>query len=60
MSNHPLKSLTKALNNPKILDYYNDLYVNFTTVKPPKSYNKSHNTVRKNFPYQLTIEKQVD
>lgn len=57
MSDYPLKGLTKALNNPKVLDYCNDLYVSFTTVKPPKSYDDLHKAVRKNFPYQLTIEK---
>lgn len=57
MSNYPLKGLTKALNNSKVLNYCNDLYVSFTTVKPPKSYDELHKTVRKNFPYQLTIEK---
>lgn len=57
MSDYPLKGLTKTLNNPKVLDYCNDLYVSFTTVKPPKSYDDLHKAVRKNFPYQLTIEK---
>lgn len=57
MSNYPLKGLTKALNDPKVLDYCNDLYIGFTTVKPPKSYNDLHKAVRKNFPYQQTIEK---
>lgn len=57
MSNYPLNGLTKTLNNPKVLDYCNDLYVSFTTVKPPKSYDDLHKAVRKNFPYQLTIEK---
>lgn len=57
MSNYPLKGLTKPLNDPKVIDYCNDLYVSFTTVKPPKSYDKSHKAVRENFPHQLTIEK---
>lgn len=57
MSNYPLNGLTKALNDPKVLDYCNDLYVSFTTAKPPKSYDELHKAVRKNFPYQLTIEK---
>lgn len=57
MSNYPLKGLTKALNEPKVLDYCNDLYVSFTTVKPPKSYDELHKAVRENFPHQLTIEK---
>lgn len=57
MSNYPLKGLTKALNDPKVLDYCNDLYVSFTTVKPPKSYDELHKAVRENFPYQQTIEK---
>lgn len=33
------------------------MYHSFTTVKPPKSYNKQYEAVRKNFPYRLTIEK---
>lgn len=57
MSDYPLKGLTKALNNPKVLDYCNDLYVSFTTVKPPKSYDELYEAIRKNFPHQLTIEK---
>lgn len=57
MSDYPLKGLTKALNDPKVLDYCNDLYVSFTTIKPPKSYDDLHKAVRENFPYQLTIEK---
>lgn len=57
MSDYPLKGLTKALNDPKVLDYCNDLYVSFTTVEPPKSYDELHKAVRENFPYQLTIEK---
>ena len=57
MSDYPLKGLTKALNDPKVLDYCNDLYVSFTTVEPPKSYDELHKAVRENFPYQLTVEK---
>lgn len=57
MSDYPLKGLAKALNNPKVLDYCNDLYVSFTTVKPPKSYDELHKAVRENFPHRLTIEK---
>lgn len=57
MSNHSLKNLTKALNDPKVLDYCKRMYHSFTTVKPPKSYDKLYETVRKNFPHQLTIEK---
>lgn len=57
MSNHSLKNLTKALNDPKVLDYCKRMYHSFTTVKPPKSYNKLYEAVRKNFPHQLTIEK---
>lgn len=59
MSDYPLKGLTKALNGPKVLDYCNDLYVSFTTIKPPKFYDELHKTVHENFPYQLAIEKQV-
>lgn len=57
MSDYPLKGLTKTLNDPKVLDYCNDLYVSFTTVEPPKSYDELHKAVRENFPYQLTVEK---
>lgn len=54
---NPLKNLTKALNDPLILDYCRRMYHSFTTVKPPKSYDKLYEAVRKNFPSQLTIEK---
>ena len=57
MSNYPLKNLTKALNDPKVLDYCKCIYHSFTTVKPPKSYDELYEAVRKNFPHQLTIEK---
>lgn len=57
MSDYPLKNLTKALNDPLILDYCRRMYHSFTTVKPPKSYDKLYEAVRKNFPSQLTIEK---
>lgn len=57
MSDYPLKDLTKALNDPLILDYCRRMYHSFTTVKPPKSYDKLYEAVRKHFPYQLTIEK---
>jgi hypothetical protein len=33
------------------------MYHSFTTVKPPKSYDKLYEAVRKNFPHQLTIDK---
>lgn len=57
MSDYPLKGLTKALNDPLILDYCRRMYHSFTTVKPPKSYDELYEAVRKNFPHQLTIEK---
>lgn len=57
MSNYPLNNLTKTLNNPKILDYCKRMYDSFTTTKPPKSYDELYEAVRKNFPYQLMIEK---
>ena len=57
MSNHSLKNLTNALNDPKVLDYCKRMYHSFKTVKPPKSYDKLYEAVRKNFPHQLTIEK---
>lgn len=57
MSDYPLKGLTKALNDTKVLDYCKRMYHSFTTVKPPKSYDELYEAVRKNFPSQLTIEK---
>lgn len=57
MSDYPLKDLTKALNDTKVLDYCRRMHHSFTTVKPPKSYDKLYEAVRKNFPSQLTIEK---
>lgn len=57
MSDYPLKNLTKALNDPLILDYCRRMYHSFTTVKPPKSYDELYEAVRKNFPHQLTIDK---
>lgn len=58
MPNHPLKkNLTKALNNPKVLDYCQRMYHSFTTAKPPKSYDELYEAVRKNFPHRLTIDK---
>lgn len=57
MSDYPLKGLTKALNDTKVLDYCRRMRHSFTTVKPPKSYDELYEAVRKNFPSQLTIEK---
>lgn len=57
MSDYPLKGLTKALNDTKVLDYCKRMYHSFTTVKPPKSYDELYETVRKNFPHRLTIDK---
>lgn len=57
MSDYPLKDLTKALNDPKVLDYCRRMYHSFTTAKPPKSYNELYEAVRKHFPHRLTIKK---
>lgn len=57
MLNHPLKNLTKTLNDPKVLDYCRRIHHSFTTAKPPKSYDELYEAVRKNFPHRLTIEK---
>ena len=61
MPNHPLKNLTKALNDPKVLDYCRRMYHSFTTVKPPKSYDKLYASfgLTINFDIRVTIQSKI-